>query len=389
MNRVPDSEYQFNSPFSLSKRIVSFLIDSLLLLVAVILCFQLVDVLYVNFNGRLNEINGEISESRRLVVECFTGSGLMQYDESDGTALEDELMGQNFIYSLVLSTLGEDVSDKAAYEGDYIFGDMGETDRSVVYYYAQFKPAHSEEYTDYDAAKSGKAYVEELFFSACNNEENGYFGESFPLLDRNVAAALDRLIVGREDSCEINGVTYYGRDIFVELYNAFSVILSDARTEFSGSYRPYTELNRSFSDSRDQLIKIKTGELCIAYFMGAFVCFMIVPLIFKGNSAAFLLLRGRCIERSGLKMRWYNYILRWICRSLLYFSNILFVILLTYGRYAAFFLGGSIAGGLKFYMLCLIPIVVMLVSFVMFVIDKSDRRTLTDRLSLTAVKEKE
>ena len=40
-------------------------------------------------------------------------------------------------------------------------------------------------------------------------------------------------------------------------------------------------------------------------------------------------------------------------------------------------------------MLCLIPIVVMLVSFVMFVIDKSDRRTLTDRLSLTAVKEKE
>ena len=74
---------------------------------------------------------------------------------------------------------------------------------------------------------------------------------------------------------------------------------------------------------------------------------------------------------------------------MLYFSNILFVILLTYGRYAAFFLGGSIAGGLKFYMLCLIPIVVMLVSFVMFVIDKSDRRTLTDRLSLTAVKEKE
>ena len=37
MANVQDSEYQFNSPFSLSKRIVSYLIDSLLLILAVIL----------------------------------------------------------------------------------------------------------------------------------------------------------------------------------------------------------------------------------------------------------------------------------------------------------------------------------------------------------------
>lgn len=129
--------------------------------------------------------------------------------------------------------------------------------------------------------------------------------------------------------------------------------------------------------------------MSLAYFIGAFICFLVVPLICGGNTAAVLLLRGRCIQRSGLKMRWYNKILRWIWHSLFYFSNIMFVLLLTYGRYASFFLMGSIAGGLKFYMFCLAPIVIMLISFVIFAFDKSERRTLTDRLSLTVVKEKE
>lgn len=389
MSKVPDSEYQFNSPFSLSKRIVAYLIDSLLLILAVILCFQLVDVLYVNFSGQLKYISADMSDQQNRLIECFADSELMQYDEQAGIAVEDELLGQNFIYSLVLSTLGDDVSDEAAYKGEYIFSDMGVKDHSVVYYYAQFKPNHSAGFVGYDESKTGREYVENLFLTACNNSENGYFGQSFPLLERNVAVALDRLIVNRENSCDIDGVTYYGRDIFIELYNAFSSVLEGARTEFTQSYRPFTDLNESFSSSREQLIKIKTGELCIAYFAGAFVCFMIVPVIFRGNSAALLLLRGRCIGRSGLKMRWYNYVVRWLCRNLFYFSNIMFVLLLTYGRYASFFLTCSIAGGLRFYMFCLIPIVMMLISFIIFAFDKSERKTLTDRLSLTVVKEKE
>ena len=40
-------------------------------------------------------------------------------------------------------------------------------------------------------------------------------------------------------------------------------------------------------------------------------------------------------------------------------------------------------------MLCLIPVIIMLISFVIFASDKLERRTLTDRLSLTVVKEKE
>ena len=389
MSKVPDSEYQFNSPFSLSKRIVAYLIDSLLIILAVILCFQLVDVLYVNFNAGLKEINAEMTKEQNDIIGCLADSGLMQYDEQAGAAVEDELQGQNFIYSLVLSTLRDDVSDEAAYKGEYIFSDMGQTDRSFIYYYAQFKPAHSDGFIGYDKSKTGREYAENLFLTACNNPENSYFGQSFPLLERNVAVALDRLIVNRENSCEIDGVTYYGRDIFIELYNAFSSVLEGARAEFTQSYRPFAELNETFSSLREQLIKIKTGELCIAYFAGAFICFMIVPAIFGGNSAALLLLRGRCIGRSGLKMRWYNYVLRWICHSLFYFSNIMFVLLLTYGRYASFFLTCSIAGGLKFYMLCLIPVIIMLISFVIFASDKLERRTLTDRLSLTVVKEKE
>ena len=100
MSKVPDSEYQFNSPFSLSKRIVAYLIDSLLIILAVILCFQLVDMLYVNFNAGLKEINAEMTKEQNDIIGCLADSGLMQYDEQAGIAVEDELQGQNFIYRI-------------------------------------------------------------------------------------------------------------------------------------------------------------------------------------------------------------------------------------------------------------------------------------------------
>lgn len=81
MANVQDSEYQFNSPFSLSKRIVAYLIDSLLLILAVILCFQLVDMMYVNFNTRLKEVNSQMAKEENEIIACLADSGLMQYDE--------------------------------------------------------------------------------------------------------------------------------------------------------------------------------------------------------------------------------------------------------------------------------------------------------------------
>ena len=68
MSKVSDSEYQFNSPFSLSKRIVAYLIDSLLLILAVILCFQLVDMMHVNFNTRLKEINSQMAKEQNEII---------------------------------------------------------------------------------------------------------------------------------------------------------------------------------------------------------------------------------------------------------------------------------------------------------------------------------
>ena len=389
MAKVQDSEYQFNSPFSLSKRIVCYLIDSLLLILAVMLCFQPVDLLYVGFNAHLNELTADMTAEQERMTECLTDSGLMLYDGEKGVAVEDEQAGQYFVYSLVLSALGDDVSEASAYEGEYIYSDMATVNRSVIFYYADFKSANAADYTGYDENKAGAEYVGQLFLSACGEEGVEYFGETFPVLDKNVATALDRLISDRVNSCEIDGKTYYGREIFIGLYNAFEEVLDGARTEFAQTYRPFVELNEKFSALRDEFIKIKTGEMCVAYFIASFICFLLVPLICGGNTVALLLLRGRCIERSGLKMRWYNKILRWICHSLFYFSNIMFVLLLTYGRYASFFLMGGVVGGLKFYMFCLAPVVIMLVSFAVFAFDKSGRRTLTDRLSLTVVKEKE
>ena len=388
-NEVSDSEYQFNSPFSVSKRIVGFLIDSLLLIVLMLVVFRATDALFVAGSARLRSLNARMEERRQKIVEQFTEAQLMIYNEERGEALEDPEQGEAFLYSLVCSTLGSDVLDASFYEGAHIYGDCGTTARSVLYFYGVFKPSHAAEFTDGGAAM-GAEYGKELFLSGCNNAENGYFNEAaFPLLTWDVAVALDRLICINEKVSTVNGKVYHADEIYVQLYQTYYDILQEARTDLTNHYAPYAQLEEGFSAAREALIALKIGELCIAYAVSAAVYFLLVPLLAKGQTASVLFLRGRCIHAAGLRLKWYNYLLRWLAESILCFGNIIFVVLLTYGRYTSFFLMCDLFGGVKFYMIFLAAVACLAASLICLLCDRQKRRALTDLISRTVVKEKE
>ena len=133
---------------------------------------------------------------------------------------------------------------------------------------------------------------------------------------------------------------------------------------------------------------MKIGELIISYAVCTLIYFVLIPLIAKGQTASYLLLGGRSINRSGTKLLWYNYILRYFASFLVYLSNVMFVVLFSYGRYSSFFLMSNLFGGFKFYMLYLIAIVAVIVSAVCMLFDKENKRSLADRLAGITVKEK-
>lgn len=388
-NKVVDSEYQFNSPFSVSKRVMQFLIDSLLLVLATILAFQLTEVCFGAWSTRLRGLNASMEQCSREIVGQYTQAQLMLYDEQTQTAAEDPVQGEAFLYSLVLSTLGDGVSDAAPYAGEHIYGDLAETERSVLYYYGTFKPAHREAFSGGDEA-FGAEYIRTRFLTGCDNAANGYFAEEgFPLLDGDVAAALDRLICFGEERVQIDGTVYPAAEIYVELYETFHDILREARSELSTQYAPCVQLQADFSAAREQLIAFRIGELALAYALAVCICFLLVPLCCKGQTASVLFLRGRCIHASGIRLRWYNLVLRALAEYLICFGNVIFVILLNYGRYASYFLMCDLFGGVRFYMLFLAAVALLLASFVCLLFDRRGRRTLADRMSLTSVRERE
>ena len=157
---------------------------------------------------------------------------------------------------------------------------MGDTARSVFYYFAEFKPAHREQYADYDENKAGAAYAEELFLQACGNEADSCFGDGFPLLERNTATALDRLICFREDSLRhrrehllrTRDIPHSFRRFFRSLDSQHGAILAE-------NYRPYAELQESFASSARRMIGVRTAELCLAYASGILLCFLGLPIV--------------------------------------------------------------------------------------------------------------
>lgn len=387
--KVIESEYQFNPPFSMSKRVISYLFDCVLIIILTILIFKAVDAIFVSGNRKLKEWAALMSESEVKVTECLSDAGLMNYDKEKEQSIEDAVQGKNFIYSLVLSTLKEDVTDTEAYKGEFIYSDFGSKNYSVVFYYADFKPNNSDKFNNYNAESVGIEYVRNKIFSESKNTENAYFDEAqFPLLNRNVALALDKLISDNEKSCEIEGVKYYASDIYKELYGAFNTVLQEARKDVSEHYLPYIEIEKDFIDARNKTVRMKIGELIISYAVCTLIYFVLIPLIAKGQTASYLLLGGRSINRSGTKLLWYNYILRYFASFLVYLSNVMFVVLFSYGRYSSFFLMSNLFGGFKFYMLYLIAIVAVIVSAVCMLFDKENKRSLADRLAGITVKEK-
>ena len=114
MKILQESDFAFHPPFSPSRRIVAFLTDSLILIAVILLCFKLVDLLYAKYDPKTQQLSDELARESEAIAECFAEAQLMTFGEQ-GKAEAFEIQGQKFIYSLVLSTLGEEVSEQTAY----------------------------------------------------------------------------------------------------------------------------------------------------------------------------------------------------------------------------------------------------------------------------------
>ena len=370
---VLDSVYQFNPAFSISKRIVAYLIDGLVTLLLSLLLFLCLDPLFAK-SGSVGAVNGRLSSYSKQIEQTFVEASLLQYE--DGEVEDDAKVGEDFVYSLVLTSLEGEVGDISEYEGEYIYPDLDENPRSILYYYSVFKPQHAE---DFDSASSGLPYLAERF----GQQEK--FAE-FPLLKREVALLLDDLISHHDSKGEYEGEGVNA--IYSSLHSAFLSCLREAREDLTEHYGPLIELYSSFEDSRASLVRIKIAELTLSFAFACLAYYFVLPLLCHGRTVSLLLLSGVCLSGAGTKARWYQLLARSVFLFFCGFANLALLILLLYGQYASYFLQVPLFGGVSFYMVDIFALLIPLCSLLLLCFDKPKRRALSDLCTYTTIKEK-
>lgn len=370
---VLDSVYQFNPAFSISKRIVAYLIDGLVTLLFSLLLFLCLDPLFAK-SGSVDAVNGQLSSYSKQIEQTFVEASLLQYE--DGEVEDDAKVGEDFLYSLVLTSLEGEVGDISEYEGEYIYPDLDKNPRSILYYYSVFKPQHAE---DFDSASSGLSYLAERF----GQQEK--FAE-FPLLKREVALLLDDLISHHDSKGEYEGEGVNA--IYSSLHSAFLSCLREAREDLTEHYGPLIELYSSFEDTRASLVRIKIAELTLSFAFACLAYYFVLPLLCHGRTVSLLLLSGVCLSGAGTKARWYQLLARSVFLFFCGFANLGLLILLLYGQYASYFLKVPLFGSVSFYMVDIFALLIPLCSLLLLCFDKPKRRALSDLCTYTTIKEK-
>ena len=371
---VLDSVYQFNPAFSVSKRIVAYLIDSLCLLLLSLLLFLCLDPLFSR-SGLVEATEGRIASYSSQIERTFVDASLLQYE---GEAVEDDAkVGEDFVYSLVLTALDGEVDDLSQYEGEYIYSDLDENPQSILYYYSVYKVEHA---VDFYSSSFGLSYLAERFGHA------EWFVE-FPLLKKEVAAVLDGLISNHDSKGEYEGQGVNA--IYSSLHSSFVSCLQEAREDLTEHYAPLVELYSLFEEGRASLVRIKIGELVLAFGLSCLVYFLLLPLLCQGRTLSLLLLSGFCLSGAGIKVRWYQLLGRAAFAFFSCFANLALLILLLYGQYAAYFLQVRLLGPIQFYVIDIFALLIPLCSLLLLLFDKPKRRSLTDICTYTTIKEKE
>ena len=367
--------YRYNSPITFSRRLITLVIDFLVLVMLTLLGYILCEQISVALpNAKTNVITSEARSIQEELASLLEDAHLGYM--VDGNICDTGEMAENYVTTLYRFSLDE----------------LHEEYKEPLYdYYGEFKELKANHFSG-DLGNVGKQYIYNRILKEIDNENKQYYMEqdawSCPTLRQEVAKALKEWLENKEETIKIDGVSYNGAMIAEDIVRVYKKLLQEARDELCTNYEGYADKYTDLNKLRAELIGYKIKTLTMVYFLITIVWYVVFPIILKNGAslANKVFYMGAC-TKNGDEVPLWSIILKWGTKILEYFNVVYFVLILLYSIHSKTFMEYKMFGTVKFELFYFISVGMMLLSAIICATDKKKYRTLSDFVSAQEMKD--
>ena len=367
--------YRYNSPITFSRRLITLVIDFLVLVMLTLLGYILCEQVSVALpNAKANVITGEAKEIQQELASLLEEAQLGYM--VDGNICDTGEMAENYVTTLYRFSLDE----------------LHEEYKEPLYeYYGNFKEMQANNFVG-ALGNVGEQYIYNRMLQEIDNETNQYYVEqdswTYPMLKTEVATALKEWLENKEETTEIEGASYNGAKIAEDIVKAYKLLLQEAREELSSSYKGYAEKYETLNTLRNELVGYKISMLIFVYLVITIIWYMVLPALMKNGATLFnkIFKMGACM-RTGECVSIWSVILKWMVKTIKYFNVVYFVLIMLYSINSKTFMDYRIIGNIKFRLFYVISVGIMVISVICSATDKKNYRTLSDLVSMQKMKD--
>ncbi len=361
--------YKYNSPVTFSRRLITLLMDFMIIIFMTIFGFLACETLLskmteLRYNQQVVQAREIREELTKMIAESRLGYAV------DGTIVDLGKMSEDYIKNLCKNSLGE--SEKSYEE-------------PLFYYYGSFKENHAEKFSK-DLGNTGIQYIYGRMLECVSDDTEQYFVKqgvtAIPQLEKPAAIALQAWLEDEEETTEIAGVVYDGAKIAEDLTKMYKELMREAREEFTLNYEDYSKKYEHLNQLQTQMIEAKIVQLLLVYLVVMTIYYLVVPSLLKnGTSLSNKLFHMVGCMKNGYEVTFWSVLLKWIMKMLGYFSIVYLVLILLYNINSKAFMDYRVFGIVKFSNFYFVSLGVMLLSVGCCASDKAKYRTLSDFVS--------
>ena len=367
--------YRYNSPVTFSRRLITFIIDFLVLVMVTlfgyILCEQVNAALP---NTKANVITQEAKTLQGELTELLETAHLGYM--VNGNICDTGEMAENYISTLYQFSLDE----------------LQEEYEEPLYdYYGDFKEMQASNFSG-KLGSVGEQYIYNRILEEIDNKNKQYYVEqdtwAYPMLRKEVAMALKEWLENKQETTTIDDVLYNGAKIAEDIVQVYKTLLQEARDELCSGYKGYAEKYGSLNNLRNDLVGYKIRTLIFVYLFITVIWYIVFPTILKnGASLSNRMFKMGACTKNGEEIPLWSVILKWGMKTLKYFNVSYFVLILLYSINSKTFMDYRILGNVKFSTFYVISAGLMILGVVCCAVDKKKYRTLSDFISMQEMKD--
>lgn len=376
------SLYKNNLNITFSRRLITFLLDYIVILFVTMFTFILIDSINLNNdNSSLYKIQNEAQQTQNQLIDIMEESRLGY--GNDNSINDSSIISDKYIYTLVYNSLDKNVENKDIYTPKLLKED------SLNYYYSIYKVENKNNYLNYEQGSVGTSYINDLIILEANKESNILFiKDNQVLMTYEYAKALDNFIVLGKEISDVNGVCVNGSDTYSILYKVFNQLLQNAKEDLMTNNKLYLDCFDKFNEVRNKMIGYKWIELFISFSIICFVYHFIIPLIFKdGSTISMKLFHMSSCDKDGYHVGMVSMLLKFVSEYITFLNVVFIIVTFLYNTNSRIFLQYKIFDLIPMTILYAISILYLIVSLAFTSFKSMNYQSLSDKISNQILKD--